>query len=256
MNVPLGEPRDIEAYARQYAEHHGFEQHMVKYRRRLVLSLLERIPHRTVLEIGSGLDSLAFHLPGFTDFTICEPASAFLAAARQRAAGRSDIRLVEGFLEDNVNRLEDRVYDCIVASSVLHETVDPARFLAAVSRLCSRDTLIHFNVPNAMSLHQLLGVAMGLVRSPFERSERAQLFGRAHTFDLPSLIAMVTASGFIVIEHGSYLLKPFNDVQMQQMLDHGIIDELVLDALYEIVESQALSNGAEIYVQARYQGAA
>lgn len=242
--------RDIHQYEKTYATSSGFEAHMVRFRRRKILELLAAMPHRGVLEVGCGLDSLAFHLEGWERFVICEPAPSFAEEARRRGAGRPGLEVVEGFLEERLEVLRQKPWDVIVASSILHEVEDPVTFLSGIAALCTPQTLVHINVPNARSLHILVGVAMGIIPSPHAQSELARLFQRTSTFDMTTLTALVEQAGFRVVSRGSCFLKPFTHAQMQQMLAQGIISDKVLDALDEVGAKYLPEFGAEIYVNA------
>jgi hypothetical protein len=70
---------------------------------------------------------------------------------------------------------------------------------------------------------------------------------------LDGLERRVTQAGFRVESSGSYFLKPFTHEQIQQMIDHAIIDTRVLDAMYD-VSGEFPDAGAEIYVDVRKVG--
>ena len=141
-------------------------------------------------------------------------------------------------------------FDCIVMSGVLHEVGDADRLMRAARRLARPGTALHVNVPNALSLHRLLGVEMGLLHSPFETSELGARLQRKREFDLPSLISLLRMHGYEPFETGSYFVKPFTHAQMEQLMSLGVLDERVLDALYSV--TRFLPHlGAEIFVNSR-----
>ena len=136
-------------------------------------------------------------------------------------------------------------------SSVLHEVEDPEALLAAARAHCEPGGVVHVNVPNARSLHNLLGVEMGVIQDPFARSALAQSFQRSRTFDLARLEELTAGAGFEVVARGSYFLKPFTHAQMTRLVAEEIIDERVLDALYAITGQAFGEAGAEIFVDLR-----
>ncbi len=107
------------------------------------------------------------------------------------------------------------------------------------------------NVPNAFSLHRLLAVEMGLIEDPFTPSDLARTFQRNSNFDLSSLKELVHSCQFTVLSDGSYFLKPFSNRQMLQLVDHEIVPETFLDALYTVVENRLPDLGAEIFVNVK-----
>jgi SAM-dependent methyltransferase len=244
---------DIEDYTQRYAAQYaegGFETVLVAVRRRQVLESIAGHPHRHVLEIGCGLEPLFASGLDFDSFTVVEPSEDFVANARSVAAGRSDIDVRQGYLEDVAPRLQGRPFDFVIASSLLHEVQDPIRFLRAVRSVCGPETVIHLNVPNVRSFHRLLALEMGLIESVFEQSEMERRFQRRTRFDLDALRAMMTAEGMDVIRDGSYLVKPFTHAQMEAMIAAGIVDGRVLAGLERMV-AHLPGMGCEIFVEAR-----
>ena len=58
---------------------------------------------------------------------------------------------------------------------------------------------------------------------------------------------LAVAVGFTVIEEGTISFKPFTHAQMQALLDKNIIDEVIIDALSEMVE-YCPGLGSEMFV--------
>jgi 2-polyprenyl-3-methyl-5-hydroxy-6-metoxy-1,4-benzoquinol methylase len=242
--------RDLDRYQSDYVASYGFERHMVRYRRRQVLSCIMEFPHRRILEVGCGLDSLVQYMDGWETFDIVEPAGTFAERARALTGTAGAFTVHEATLEQAAPTLSGRPFDFIVVSSLIHEVAAPLDLLRAARSLCQGDTVVHVNVPNARSLHNRIAVAMGLIPDVFARSALADRMQRTNTYDGDRLAAVAREAGFTVESSGSYFLKPFTHSQLQQMLDQKIIDERVLDALYE-VNTEFDDLGAEIYVNLR-----
>jgi len=243
--------RDLDKYAEQYVHHPGFEAQMVCIRRRKVLETLAGLPHARILEIGCGTDSLFNHLTDFESFVIVEPIESFVQTALGHAQGDPRISVLQGFLESQSEQLRSHAFDVVIASSVLHEVEEPTIFLKSLNSICSKQTIAHLNVPNPLSLHRLLAVEMGLIEEPFTPSDLARTFQRTSSFDLSSLKELVQSCHFKVLSEGSYFLKPFSNQQMLQLVDHEIVPETFLDALYTVVENRLPELGAEIFVNVR-----
>ncbi|QDQ26267.1 class I SAM-dependent methyltransferase [Chitinimonas arctica] len=238
--------RDIHDYTVQY-QSLPFEAIQAGFRRRRVLAEIARVQPRHLLEVGCGLAPLFTDLPD-TAVTVIEPAPAFAEHARQLAGGRTDVRVMEGYLE-SVAPPGDKV-DMIILSSLLHEVEDPQALLAAVRRHCDGDTLVHVNVPNALSLHRLLAVAMGLMDAPGAISATQRTMQQRATYDTTSLAAELESAGFEVVARGSLFIKPFTHGQMQQLVDSGFMTDAMLEGLDKLVE-QLPEQGSEIYINAR-----
>lgn len=121
--------------------------------------------------------------------------------------------------------------------------------LQSIARVCRQKyTVVHLNVPNAFSLHRLLAKKMGLVSDVHQLSNTNQKFQQHTVFDIESLKNLVESEGFMIVDFGSILLKPFTHSQMQKIVDVGIIDSEVLDALDAVCSSQLQGFGSEIYI--------
>lgn len=238
--------RDLHDYTRQYRVL-PFEPIQAAYRRRRVLERIARRAPRRLLEVGCGERPLFTDLPEL-EVTVVEPAPAFAQGARQLAAGRDSVRVVEATLEQSAATLEP--FDAIVLGSLLHEVPDPQALLAAARRLCTAQTLLHVNVPNARSLHRLLAVAMGLIEAPAALSATQRTMQQRGTYDRDALHAELARAGFQVVEDGTLFVKPFTHAQMQRLVDEGFMTPEMLDGLDRLAE-QLPQLGSELWVDAR-----
>ena len=91
---------------------------------------------------------------------------------------------------------------------------------------------------------------MGLIPNAFQKSELNLQLQHHTVYDLERLRAAVTRQGFEVIEHGSYLIKPFTHAQMQTLLESGLMTERMLEGLYGM-EKYMPGLGSEIFVNVR-----
>jgi SAM-dependent methyltransferase len=217
-------------YIDQYAAG-GFETILVAVRREQVLDFLRRYGARRVLEIGCGLEPLFPFWNDFTEMTIVEPSPELAARAGERAAGDPRIDIRQAFLEEIASGLAEKRPDAIVVSSLLHEVPDPSGLLAAVRELCSRETKVHFNVPNVRSFHRLLALEMGLIGDLFEQSETEKRFHRHTRFDRARFEDMLRGAGFEVLESGTYFIKPFTHAQLDVLLASGAADARIVEGL-------------------------
>jgi len=126
---------------------------------------------------------------------------------------------------------------------------DPQALLAAVRRMCSSNTVVHVNVPNARSLHRLLAVAMGLIDRPEAHSQTQAAMQQRGIYDLQTLEVELSAAGFAVRERGSLFVKPFTHGQMQQLVDQRFMTPAMLDGLGRLADTLP-ELGSEIWVNA------
>jgi 2-polyprenyl-3-methyl-5-hydroxy-6-metoxy-1,4-benzoquinol methylase len=247
MNVSL-KKQNITAYEEAYSAS-DFEVLQAKYRKKLLLELLEKTTPKRLLEIGCGWDTIGNSWQGYTHLTIIEPGSQFANKALLDTANQGNVSVIEAFLEEAGSQLNGQ-FDLILLSSLLHEVEDPSAILKCVKAVCGPETLVHINVPNAKSMHRLLALEMGLIQSVSEQSVLQQTFKQPRIFDLESLKTLADETGFEVVSKGSYFMKPFTHAQMHTLCQTGFIETAMLDGLWALTRHFP-ENGSEIYMNMR-----
>jgi len=241
------EVRDLGDYVANYHEL-PFEDVMVRLRREVILERVAMHRPSNVLEIGCGAEPLFRRLTD-VPMTVIEPAEAFAESARRLARGMDGVSVVTSTAEDAPADVDGSPFDLIVVASLLHEVPDPALLIRSLSRWCHAGTVVHFNVPNAGSVHRRLGVAMGVLESTTSQTAMQRRMQQRRAYDLHALQQELQRSGLVPREWGGLLLKPFGHAQMQQMIDHGVLTSSALDGLVRLGrEMPELS--AEIWVEA------
>lgn len=119
-----------------------------------------------------------------------------------------------------------------------------------IIKISDENTVIHINVPNAESFHRLLALKMKLITDEHDSSEMNVRLQQNTVFDMKMLKKLVLDCGLDVIDEGGYFIKPFTHGQMFTMLKDKIIDETVLNGLYEITPLME-EYAAEIYVNCK-----
>lgn len=242
--------RDIEKYTKDYNVA-NFEDYQVKYRRKKILEILEKYKPKSILEIGCGMEPLFqfINAETYERYTVIEPSEVFYNNAVECAKSNHRVECINDFFgSDTAEKLPG--FDMIICSSLLHEIEEPDLFVESFHKVCDNNTIIHINVPNAQSFHRLLAKSMGLIKDEYEKSERNILYQQREVFDIECLSKLMQTHNFSVIESGSYFLKPFTHGQMFQMMEKKIIDEAVLDGLYNMAEIIPMF-GSEIFVNCK-----
>lgn len=241
--------RDLKNYSHEYSNQ-PFEPYQVEYRKRFVLDVIKRNNHKTILEVGCGLNPLFNFFTDFELLTILEPTEMFYDKTVEDIAKRNlddKVEIFPNFFEDSIEAVDSKQYDLIIISALIHEIGDLNSFFLRLKELVKPGTVVHIDVPNGNSLHRLLAVEMGLIQSQMEMSDFNIQFQQNRVFDVDSLEKLVTGYDFEVIEKGSYFIKPFTHAQMQKMMDNNIIDTKVLDGFYNLIKHFP-GLGSEIYI--------
>lgn len=241
--------RDIEKYTKDYNQP-NFEDYQIIYRRRKILEILNQYKPKRILEIGCGMEPLFQYIEFDYDvYTVVEPSKEFCDNAKSLAKGNTKISCFNEYFTSS-EKLREQKFDFILCSGLLHELEEPVLFLKEVAAICNEQTVFHVNVPNAYSLHRILAKGMDLIKDEHDMSERNKLYQQNNIYDIDSLSASLRKTGFFELEKGTYFIKPFTHTQMYQMMKQNIIDENVLDGLYEL--GKVLKEfGSEIYVNAK-----
>ncbi len=224
-------------YSQQYKKKFSFERVLIRNRRQKVLTSIEKHPHKSILEIGCGLDPVFPYCKDFEHYTIVEPSEEFIKHANKLADKKKNITIKCGYFEDVFGSLVGKFeFDFIIMSGILPEVSDPDRLLHAVNEVCQDETVIHINVSNVRSFHRLLAYEMGLIQSLFEKSELGKKLQRNTSFDKEALFKIVEKNGFKVLSFETYQVKPFTNEQMEKIVKKNIVDMSIMEGLERMIK--------------------
>lgn len=242
--------RNLDNYSKKY-EAHPFEDLQVEYRKKNMLELLQNLKHKTILEVGCGLEPFFSCFDDFDKLIIVEPSVIFYENAKKIVENdlhlKSRVVLINEYIENVLAELSSFNFDIVLISGLLHEIQNGDLILENLRKILRPDTVVHANVPNANSFHRLLAFEMGLIDSVFQMSGTNIQLQQQNVYDLNSLSELVQKQGYKIISSGSYFVKPFTHKQMSEMIDNKIIDEKVLDGLFKMIKYMP-GLGSEIYV--------
>lgn len=238
--------RDIKRYTDDYNQP-NFEDYQVMYRRKKVLEVMEKYHPKRIIEIGCGREPLFQYIDWEYDcYVVVEPSENFFNNAKELSKGKDRVICYHEYFSSS-DKLKEIEADFVICSSLLHELEQPVEFLKSVAYICKANTVVHINVPNAYSLHRMIAKEIGMIEDLHDMSERNKLYQQHSVYDLETLKVVTELAGFVVIEEGTYFVKPFTHGQMYNMISNKIINEEVLDGLYQIGKFFP-KNGSEIFL--------
>jgi 2-polyprenyl-3-methyl-5-hydroxy-6-metoxy-1,4-benzoquinol methylase len=100
---------------------------------------------------------------------------------------------------------------------VLEHVADPAALVARYREFLAPGGLLAIAVPNARSLHRLVGQRAGLLDDLYKLSEADLALGHRRYFDKDSLVRMVEGAGLRVLACEGILLKCLTTAQLARL---------------------------------------
>ncbi|PPC91985.1 MAG: hypothetical protein CTY34_01740 [Methylobacter sp.] len=168
---------------------------------------------RDVLELGSDESGTSSVLVRWSEnLTIVDKQDKFFRQIETDAA-LSAATFIQANWEDY--RPERRFSDIIMTDSLEH-VVDPVPLLKTVSTWLAEDGRIHIIVPNAQSVHRLLGVQMGMLASPYELNANDLSSGHLRVYDMQSLSRDLNNAGLAMEVFEGIQFKPLTDSQLAE----------------------------------------
>ncbi len=246
--------KNIENYWEKYSSDYSFEFTLNIYRQKHLLKILNDLKPKRVLEIGGGFNPFCEKYQQFEEYTIIEPGTVPFRSIVERFSSNPAITIYNQFFENCAETLNQKIYDFIILNGVLHEVRDGGLFLNLIEQIMSEQTTVYINVPNANSMHRLIGVASGFIKSVTDKTERNLALEQTEIYSPSSLRTLVCGSitDAVILQMGTFFLKPFTHAQMQECVKMEIIDEKVLDGLFS-VSTEFPDFGAELYCLVRKQ---
>ena len=206
------------AYSKDFAH---FEENRIvheAYGLRIATQLVQRGARR-VLSLGIGHTEVARPVVellrrGQIDrYVIVDAAPTIIAGFREQMAPLPPaLDLVQAFFEDFDESLG--TFDAIEAGFILEHVDDPGLVLRRMRSFIAPGGCLHVAVPNARSLHRLLGQEAGLLADLYALSDADRALGHRRYFDVDRLTTLAKQSGWSVDACAGLLLKPFTTSQL------------------------------------------
>jgi 2-polyprenyl-3-methyl-5-hydroxy-6-metoxy-1,4-benzoquinol methylase len=110
-------------------------------------------------------------------------------------------------------------FDTVLSSLVLEHVEDPVKVLATAAQWLKPQGRLIVIVPNALSLHRRLAVAMGLTRAADELGPSDVRLGHRWVFTIARIEADLAKAGLQIVRKAGWLTKPLPQAMMTEFSD-------------------------------------
>lgn len=158
----------------------------------------------------------------------------------QKKVKSKKLKIIHSYFEElNINQY----FDTIMVTHSLDLVNNPIKVLNTIKKFAHPKSKIIIEVPNAQSFHRQAGVLIGSLKSEYDLSTMNKMVGTQRIYDMHLLLKDINKAGLKVIKTGGFLLKPFSNKQMYQLISDK---PKVLDAYIKLGEKYP-DIAAEIY---------
>jgi SAM-dependent methyltransferase len=218
----MGDGDDLDRLRGAYTERFKFHDEnlwMLSWYADRMVDCLKRAKAESLISLGIGhrvvsqaiLDAL---LPQLRRYLVVEGSA---QAVREFTEGQSlppQVQVVNGYFEDFT---APEPVDAIEMGFVLEHVEDPGLVLRRFAGFVRPGGTIVIVVPNARSLHRLVGQRAGLLDSVHLLSPQDLELGHRRYFDLASLTQLVVESGLRIVKQEGVYLKCLTTDQLRSL---------------------------------------
>jgi len=164
---------------------------------------------------------------GQSKYVILEGSEAIIKDYIKQLDLPSNVEIVHDYFENYETAI---LFDIIEMGFILEHVDDPVLILKRFKKLLNKNGSIFIAVPNAKSLHRMLGYRAGLLDDIFKLSEYDLSLGHKRYFDLESITDLILKSDLKIIRTEGIFLKPFTTDQLKKI----DLPAEIFRALYEM----------------------
>lgn len=230
MKEDLDEYR--QAYTPQFPYHHDEELLLRAYSTKIVDHLRNRAGLR-LLSLGIGGQTVSTTLREEIkplEYHIVEGSAQIIEAYRQATRPPPNTVIHHAYFEEV--DLPASAFDAIEMGFVLEHVDDPGTILSRFRAFLKPRGTLFVAVPNARSLHRLLGHAAGFLQDLYSLSASDLALGHKRYFDAGSIARLVEQSGYAIAEQSGLVLKPLTSGQLQSLALEWRIEQAFIDVGY------------------------
>lgn len=226
---------DLNVYQNAYNKDFKFydenQWYLAHYAKKLCYSIRNN-NYTSVLSLGIGHRVVSEHILSEFDhslesYTIIEGSEDIIANFLNNTGNHLGVTVKHSYFEEYDT---NERCDVIEMGFVLEHVDDPELILKRFSKFLKPGGTLFVAVPNARSLHRLIGYEAGLLDNMYKLSPYDLQLGHKRYFDLNSITTLVLNSGYKIISRTGLMLKPITGAQIAKLN----WDDSIIQALFKI----------------------
>jgi 2-polyprenyl-3-methyl-5-hydroxy-6-metoxy-1,4-benzoquinol methylase len=209
-----------------------FDRELIAFRYRTLRAFI-RGPRG--LELGSAEGNMTRRITDdFDQLTVVDGAQRLLDAMPSFPNVTKVLSLIEDFSPS-------QVFDTVIIDHLLEHVADPHAILERARGWLAPSGVMLVGVPNAHSIHRLIGVKMGLLAAPTDLNDRDRAQGHRRVYTPESFEQELRGARLRVVHLGGVFLKPLSNQQIQNDWDDAL-----KEAFYQL-GAEFPQNAAELF---------
>ncbi len=220
------------AYTQQFPYHWDEELLLMAYAQKIVEQLCDRSSLK-LLSLGIGgqrVSRTMLEQLDISEYHILEGSQDIIERYRAETSSPPSVTIHHTYFE---NAHFEQTFDAIEMGFVLEHVDDPGLILRRFRTFLKPGGVLFASVPNARSLHRLLGQAAGFMQDIYALSQFDRELGHKRYFDSQSITRLVEESGYTVLHKFGLVLKPLTTAQLRQLALDERVEKAFIDVGYE-----------------------
>jgi 2-polyprenyl-3-methyl-5-hydroxy-6-metoxy-1,4-benzoquinol methylase len=219
----MQETEDLDKYVDAYEDSFPYSRDnhgvLTAYAAELVKSCDKLPGHLDICSLGIGYEIVSRSIadvlgPRISSYTAIEGSRLLIERYQKQADFDFPFELTHAYFE---NYETHKRFDVIEMGFVLEHVIDPAAIVRRFAPLLKPDGIIVAAVPNALSMHRVLGQRAGLLNDVYALNEWDHKLGHRRYFDARLFRDLFTTSGCEVTRETGLMLKPFSTAQIEAL---------------------------------------
>lgn len=193
----------------------NYSAYIYPYRYRLVR---QNMHGPKVLEVGVGHADVTNWLSEDGDFEIVsiDGSQLVLDKALEKISHPERVTFVHTYFEEFDS---DIMFDDILMTNSLEHVEDPVKVMSYMRKFLKPGGSLHITVPNAMSIHRMLGKEMGMLKHETSLNSHDVKVGHQRVYTPELLKEHAISAGFRVIHQDGIILKTLSNLQINVLMD-------------------------------------